>query len=87
MYDSQFKDFKGKIYTRWLGSYEVDTVFDNGIVKLVTINNSKVPLFSNEHSLWLYHKPTLKYSSVNIIIGYDLQVLEAGENSPVLSNF
>ena len=32
LYDSRFKDFKGKLCTRWLGPYEVDTVFDNGPV-------------------------------------------------------
>ena len=30
LYDSRFKDFKGKLFTRWLGPHEVDTVFDTG---------------------------------------------------------
>ena len=38
LYDSRFKYFKGKLQTRWLGPYEVDTLFNNGIVLLVTID-------------------------------------------------
>lgn len=32
LYDSRFKYFKGKLCTRWLGPYQVDTIFDNGTV-------------------------------------------------------
>ena len=35
LYDSRFKDFKGKRCTHWMGPYEVDVVFDNGTVRLV----------------------------------------------------
>jgi hypothetical protein len=38
LYDSRFKNFKGKLSTRWLGPYEVDTVYDNGSVKIKTID-------------------------------------------------
>jgi hypothetical protein len=31
-------DFKGKICTHWLGPYNIDIVYDNGSVKLCTIN-------------------------------------------------
>jgi hypothetical protein len=40
LYDSQFKDFKGKICTRWMGPYQVDVVFDNGMIRLVTIDEN-----------------------------------------------
>ena len=41
LYDSQFKrDFKGKLHTRWLGPYIIDKVFDNGTVRLTTINEN-----------------------------------------------
>jgi hypothetical protein len=33
LFDSLFKTFKGKLTTRWLGPYEVDTVYDNGASK------------------------------------------------------
>jgi hypothetical protein len=41
LYDSRFKDFKGKLQTRWLSPYKVDTIFDNGTVKLTTIDDAK----------------------------------------------
>jgi hypothetical protein len=40
LYDSQFNDFKGKIFTRWMGPYQVDEVVDNGTVRLVTIDEN-----------------------------------------------
>ena len=52
LYDSRFKrDFKGKIRTRWLGPYQIDRVFDNGIVCLVTSDEDHMPLFANVHRL------------------------------------
>ena len=58
LYDSRFKrDFKGEIRTRWLGPYQIDRVFDNGTVRLVTIGEDHTPLFANGHTLRLYHKP------------------------------
>ena len=38
LYDSRFKDFKGKLCTRYMGPYEVDVLFDNGTFRLVTID-------------------------------------------------
>jgi hypothetical protein len=40
-FDSKYKTFKGKLTTRWLGPYEVETVFDNGVVKIKTIDDSQ----------------------------------------------
>jgi hypothetical protein len=40
LYDSRFKNFKGKLSTRWLGPYEVDTVYDNGSLKIKTIDEN-----------------------------------------------
>ena len=61
LYDSRFKrDFKGKLRTRWLGPYLVDRVFDNDIVRLVTIDDNRIPLLANGHRLRLYHKPISK---------------------------
>jgi hypothetical protein len=54
LYDSRFKEFQGKLRTRWLGPYEVDTVFPNGTVRLLTIDDSKTPLLVNGHRLCLY---------------------------------
>jgi hypothetical protein len=60
LYDSRFKEFQGKLRTRWLGPYEVDTVFPNGTVRLLTIDDSKTPLLVNGHRLCLYQCPISK---------------------------
>ena len=46
--------------TRWLGPYLVDRVFDNGTVRLVTIDENHAPLFAKGHRLRMYHKPISK---------------------------
>jgi hypothetical protein len=60
LYDSRFKEFQGKLRTRWLGPYEVDTIFPNGTVRLLTIDDSKTPLLVNGHRLRLYQRPISK---------------------------
>jgi hypothetical protein len=57
LYDSRFKEFQGKLRTRWLGPYEVDTIFPNGTVRLLTIDDSRTPLLVNGHRLRVYQKP------------------------------
>jgi hypothetical protein len=44
LYGSRFKYFKGKLCTIWLGPYEVDIVFDNGTIRLITIDGSQISL-------------------------------------------
>jgi len=44
---------KGKLQNRWLGTYEVDTIFDNGVVKLSTIDEERYPIMANGHRLKL----------------------------------
>ena len=52
LYASWFKwYFKGKLRTRWLGPYIVDTIFDNETVRLNATNAQHIPLFSNVHQL------------------------------------
>ena len=53
LYDSQLKYFKGKIFSRWMGPYEVDKIFDNGTIKLTTIDEAHTPLFVKKHRLIL----------------------------------
>jgi hypothetical protein len=60
LYDSRFKELQGKLRTRWLGPYEVDTVFPNGTVRLLTIDDSKTSLLVNGHRLRLYQRPISK---------------------------
>jgi hypothetical protein len=66
LYDSRFKNFKGKLSTRWLGPYEVDTVYDNGSVKIKTIDENQTPFVVNGHRLKVYHKPLSKEDFSNM---------------------
>ena len=60
LYDSRFKEFQGKLRKRWIGPYKVDTIFPNGTVRLLTIDDSKTPLLVNGHRLHLYQHPISK---------------------------
>jgi hypothetical protein len=53
---------EGSFHTRWLRPYEIDIVYDNGAIKLHTIDNERNPLMENGHRLRLYHKPLSKES-------------------------
>jgi hypothetical protein len=57
LFDSKYKTFKGKLTTRWLGPYEVETIFDNGSVRIKTIDDSQNSFVVNGHRLKVYHKP------------------------------
>lgn len=60
LYDYCFENFQGKLRTRWLGPYEVDVVFPNGTVRLLTIDGSRTPLLVNGYRLRLYQRPVSK---------------------------
>ena len=64
LFDSRYKNFKGKLNTRWLGPYEVVTDFDNGPVEIKTIDGSQVSFVVNGHRLRLYHQPTYKHDFI-----------------------
>ena len=51
LFDSRFKTFKGKITTRWLSPYEVVTIYDNGVVKIKTIDDGQVSFIVNGPAL------------------------------------
>jgi hypothetical protein len=38
LFYSQFKNSKGKLTTRWLGPYEIETIFNNGSVWIKIID-------------------------------------------------
>ena len=57
LFDSKFKDFSGKFQTHWLGPYEIVKFFENGAIKIRTIDEGKVAFLVNGHRLKLYHKP------------------------------
>ncbi len=60
LYDSRYKDFKGKLRTRWLGPYTVEKCNDNGSVMIKTIHDEAIPMLVNVHQLKVYKKPLSK---------------------------
>ena len=68
LYDSKFKNFKGKFNTHWLGPYEIEKAFDNGSVRVKTIDDGNVTFLMNGHRLKLYKKPQSKGEFVEEIV-------------------
>ena len=66
LFDSKFKDFKGKFQTHWLGPYEIDEVFNNGAVRVKTIDEFQTPFIVNGHRLKIYQKPLSKEEFVKL---------------------
>ena len=60
LYDSKFKDFKGKLRTRWLGPYQIDTCYANGSIRIKIIDEDQFLMLVNGHRLKLYKKPLSK---------------------------
>ena len=60
LYDSRYKDFKGKPRTRWLRPYTVEKCNDNGSVLIRTIDYEAIPMLVNGHRLKVYKKPLSK---------------------------
>ena len=55
LFDSRYKNFKGKLTMRWMGPYEVVIAFDNGSVEIKTIGGSQISFVVNGHRIRLYH--------------------------------
>ena len=53
----RLKDFKGKLTTRWLGPYQVETTFENGVVRIKTLDEKPISFTVNGHRLKVYTKP------------------------------
>ena len=68
LYDSKFKNFKGKFNTHWLGPYEIEKYFDNGYVQIKTIDDGNITFLLNGHRLNLYQKPQSKEEFVEEIV-------------------
>jgi len=51
LYDSRYKDFKGKLRTRCLGPYVIEKCHDNGVVHIGTIDAEPIPLPVNGYRL------------------------------------
>ena len=67
MYDSRYKDFKGKLRTRWLRSYVVERCHDNGLVQIKTIDEEVILLLFNGHRLKMYKRPLSKQEFIDNI--------------------
>lgn len=87
LYDSYFKDFKGKLRTCWIGRYEVDAMFNNGTVRLVKIDDTRASFLVKGHHLKLYHCPTSKDAFVkNLSDKSGLMVVDAENDSSAFSS-
>jgi len=65
---SWYKALKGKLRIRWMGPYEIDTVYNNGAIKIRTIDDDKTTLTVNGHRLRLYKKPLSKEEFIKEIV-------------------
>jgi hypothetical protein len=66
-----------------LGPYEVEIVFDNGSVKIKTIDEEQVSFVVNGHRLRLYHKPMSKEKFVHDILQQsEMEVVNRESPSP-----
>ena len=62
-------------------------VFDNGTVRLVTIDDNRIPLLANGHRLRLYHKPISKDAFISqIAADPEYQLLPGQELPPASAN-
>lgn len=65
-----------------MGPYEIEIVFNNGIVKLITIDDARTPLLTNGHRLRLYHHPTSRDSFTKFFAdNSDFEIISAGDSS------
>ena len=60
LYDSRYKDFKGKLRTISLRPYIIEKCHDNGSVQIRTIDAEAIPLLFNGHKLKVYKNPLSK---------------------------
>jgi len=77
LFDSKFKYFKAKFTTHCLGPYEIAKVYDNGSVKLQTIDDEASSFIVNGHRLKLYNNPVSKEDFLHQISQQnEMEVLE-----------
>jgi hypothetical protein len=83
LYDSRFKKFKGKLTTHWLGPYKIDTIYDNGSIRIKTIDEHQTPLLVNGHQLRIYNKPLSKEEFLTRVLqNLDMQVISKEGDLP-----
>jgi hypothetical protein len=77
LYDSRFKDFKGKLMTRWLGPYIIEKCHDNGSVQIRTIDEEGIPLLVNGFRLKVYNKPMTREEFTTTVKTQNLDVIDS----------
>ena len=83
MYDSRFKNFKGKLTTHYMGPYKIDTVYDNGSIRIKKIDRHQTPLLMNGHQLRIYSKPLSKEEFLtHVLQNSDMQVISKEGDLP-----
>ena len=65
-----------------MGAYEVFIAFDNGSVKIKTIDGTEVSFVVNGHRLKLYHQPTSKQDFIQNFLQQNEMELVEGEFIP-----
>ena len=62
-----------------MGPYEIEAVFENGAVKIKTIDDHQTSFTVNGHRLRLYHKPTSREEFTHQILQQsDMEWVEVG---------
>jgi hypothetical protein len=51
-----------------MGPYEIDTVYDNGSIRINTIDEQQTPLLVNGHWLRIYNKPLSREEFLTCIL-------------------
>jgi len=73
-----FKEFQ----THWLGPCENEIVFDNGVVRIKSIDEEKTTFLVNGHRLRIYHKPLTKEEFIrNMQDNLDLNLVKEDSSS------
>ena len=68
LYDSRYKDFKGKLRTIWFGPSVVERCHDNGSVQIRTIDEEAIRFLVNGLRMKMYKRPLSKQDFVDDII-------------------
>jgi hypothetical protein len=83
LYESRFKKFKGKLTTRWMGPYKIDTIYDNASIRIKKIDEKQTPLLVNGHRLQVYNKPLSKEEfPTRILQDSDMQMISKEGDPP-----
>jgi hypothetical protein len=65
-----------------LGPYEIDIIYDNGAIKIKTIDDGQVSFVVNGHQLKFYHKPISKEDFLQVMATDKALALVDGEVPP-----